>query len=163
MNLNMIDGSFTGYLAGNTASSCSGMTSSLTVQQFALFFPQAKLGGGNYVYVWSGGCCNGSGTANNGVNYFGIMAITGAGNELFTNPNNPGLTVLQAYQIDKKMDDGLAMTGRVTATIGASASYFSPGAAADNSTTCFNTSTNAYSIGISGGSNINCALSFQFQ
>ena len=71
---------------------------------------------GNGVYAYGGGG-NDGGTgawASTGVNYFGVsipVAYTGAGNC----SSNPGLTVSQAYAIDKKMDDGLPTSGNVIA------------------------------------------------
>lgn len=76
------------------------------------YLPPAKIGANNYVYAWSGGY---SVVYNGGdrKNYFSIATIiglhsTGAG-------ASPGLTVTQAYNIDRKMDDGLPQTGGVTA------------------------------------------------
>ncbi len=77
-----------------------------------------------------------------------------------------GLTPFLSQAIDAKVDDGKPQTGTVTA--------FSPvvwtgnnqdwlvNAAVDDSTTCFNNSTNAYSTNINGGNNVTCNVSFVF-
>jgi hypothetical protein len=66
------------------------------------FFPEAKVGMGNYVYVYS----------YNGINYFGLSAVYAI--SLAIPNSNPGLPVNTAHAIDKKMDDGLPQTGNVT-------------------------------------------------
>jgi hypothetical protein len=149
-------------------------TSSTTVDQW---LPSGKIGGGNYLYVWSGGA---SGTDN--TNYFGLSAVTQV--PLDRAPlSNPGLTVQQAYAMDAKVDDGYPQVGRVTAlyynnavvtqgaawAAGGGAQGASPGAAAPgSSTTCYDNGNNAtnpmqYSLEINNGSNTNCALSFRMQ
>ena len=103
-----------------------------------------------------------------------------------------GLTVAQAYAIDKKIDDGQPQTGGVTAMYinqpipvntsvawaaggsnlnqGAESNTYGPSTAAtpSSSTTCYDNggssgATQQYSVEISNGSNVNCALSFRFQ
>jgi hypothetical protein len=51
----------------------------------------------------------------NGLNYFGISVLTSIGNDGSVQ-SNPGLTVAQTLSIDTKVDDGLPMTGTVTAS-----------------------------------------------
>jgi hypothetical protein len=148
------------------------------------YYPPAKIGSGNYVYVWSGGSSSASGSPD-GQNYFGISAIssantTGDHGELTSSSD---MTVAQAYSIDKKMDDGFPQTGRVMAGyLNNAASYpeffwaangsskgASPGAsAAASATSCYDnggsaSSPMAYSLGQNSGAGVNCALSFQFQ
>jgi prepilin-type N-terminal cleavage/methylation domain-containing protein len=156
-----------------------------------LLLPVAKLGGGNYFYVYSF----------NGTNYFGlsIVAHTDGAGVLYGSSTNPGLTVQQAYAIDSKVDDGFPQSGNVTAkyqnwTIFASGgtSYYGYGAywasgggvvgpgngsaaTPGSATTCYDNSSAAsgtpgvadtaqhYSIEISNGANNNCALSFRMQ
>ncbi len=142
------------------------------------FFPQAKLGGGNYIYVWSTG----------GQNYFALanVARVAAGYEMFS---SAGLTAAQAMSIDSKVDDGLPQAGHVTARLvyansvvwvgggglggyGAASSGFqgwgNPTTAATpgSSTTCYDNGNvvgpQQYSLA-QNTSNLNCALSFQFQ
>ena len=155
-------------------------------------FPSAKIGGGNYVYVYS----------YNDVNYFGL-----SGNVVFeawamAATENPGLTVQQAYNIDKKIDDGLPQSGTVTATynntyigvtlypwwasggtglygplnnavtaMGANsgAPNYGPttNATAGSAITCYDNNSTVspqhYSTEFNNGNGLNCALSFQFQ
>jgi prepilin-type N-terminal cleavage/methylation domain-containing protein len=161
-NLNLIEGSFSGGVTGMSASPCGVMTGVVTGAGINDYFPQAKLGGGNYVFVWSGGV-GGSPTASNGINYFGIIAISSVASQIWTSQSNPGLTVQQAYSIDKKIDDGLPKTGDVTSAYAAASSFWAPNASTDSSTTCFNSATNTYSMSINNGSGVNCALSFVMQ
>jgi prepilin-type N-terminal cleavage/methylation domain-containing protein len=123
----------------------------------------------------------------NATNYFAISAVTAIGDgganvgSLFS---NVGLTVSQAYSTDTKIDDGLPQSGRVTAvylnndaywagTTNEGAAYTS--ATPGSSTTCFDNSSAAsgtpgvagavqhYSVEISNGANVTCALSFRMQ
>lgn len=69
----------------------------------ASYFPAAKLGNGNYIYVYN----------NNGSNYYQISAV----NFLFLGIDPVAYTaisVAQAYNIDNKIDDGLPLSGNVT-------------------------------------------------
>ena len=73
----------------------------------------------------------------------------------------------QAYNIDKKIDDGLPTTGTVQATY-LNGGYTAPPVQApsgnpDTASTCYNSSTLTYSTNISNGSGPNCALSFKMQ
>jgi prepilin-type N-terminal cleavage/methylation domain-containing protein len=156
-----------------------------------LLLPAAKLGVGNYFYVYSF----------NGTNYFGLSLVTGTDGSgvLYGSATNPGLTVQQAYALDTKVDDGLPQSGNVTAkyqnwTIYASggSSFYGygaywasgggvtgagngEGANAGSAITCYDNSSSPtgtpgnagatphYSIEISNGMNNNCALSFKMQ
>jgi prepilin-type N-terminal cleavage/methylation domain-containing protein len=170
----LIDGSF------NTASSQIFTENGMPINAF---FPQAKIGGGNYLYAWSGGI--NSYTTSDGRNYFGLSVISSFCQqcEAASSFNSAaGLTVAQAYNIDKKIDDGLPQSGRVTAmfiTTGAlwaaaNTGYYTqigaaPGTAAQpTNLTCYDNGNNAsvpmqYSVSQNLGMGINCALSFQFQ
>ncbi len=180
----LIDGSF------GTASAITVPASSVSGTGIQLYMPPAKIGNGNYVYVWSGGWNSlGPGTGN-GVNYFGLSAITmieGIGGSVGRLDGSPKLTVMQAYSIDKKMDDGYPQTGRVIAlyvngNIGAGAYWAAGGGAqgassgnapttaatAGSATTCYDNGSLAgalqqYSVKQNSGAGANCALSFQFQ
>ena len=152
----------------------------------------ARLGQANVIYVMSGGYNGGGPTwSGNGVNYYGMStALTYIGGGWST--SNPGLTVGQAYAIDKKVDDGLPQTGHVIAAYlnvgnpnGYGSDYGAPvwvnpggtsvtnsgittAATAGSSATCYDNGNMAgaaqqYSVGQNGGTNVNCALSFQFQ
>ena len=179
----LIDGSFSGIASESfIAANANGVTGSA----LNLYFPQAKIGNGNYLYVWSGGYISGvawSGYTggNDGINYFGLEAITSipSGAWAINLTATPGLTVNQAYKIDSKIDDGLPMTGNVLAQIsqmGMAWAYGNPGnawqanitsQAATDPYACFdngavNNATMKYSL--SKNSNVyNCSLVFKFQ
>jgi prepilin-type N-terminal cleavage/methylation domain-containing protein len=109
----LIDGSFStatywGDSGSVSCNPCAGGT-------FDEFWPRAKLGGGNYVYVWSGGWAqnNVSTSIGDGSNYFSIAVVTSISNSHIV--ASPGFTVAQAYSIDAKIDDGLPQSGNVTA------------------------------------------------
>jgi prepilin-type N-terminal cleavage/methylation domain-containing protein len=175
---NLIDGGFAS--AVSSGGSCCSST------YVPLYFPAAKLGNGNSFYVWSGGpSINNS--SSNGQNYFGIAIINAVGGGSLPE-SLPGLTVAQAQSIDSKIDDGLPQSGNVTAVLvysqyaiwsaggggyGASTGFQGQGnpttaATPGSATTCYDNggaggATQQYSVEISGGANINCALSFRFQ
>jgi hypothetical protein len=140
------------------------------------YLPAAKLGGGNYVYV----------TEINGTNYFGVERVLLFNGEIW---GSVGMTVAQAYSIDKKIDDGLPTTGSVAAMVNndsevnwalggnlASSDTYVPSGSvfsgivgtagnASSSLTCFDAatgSTPAYSMEQNNGAGLNCALIFQF-
>jgi prepilin-type N-terminal cleavage/methylation domain-containing protein len=160
LNVNLIDGSF------NTGSPWNAQW--VTATTVPLFFPAAKIGGGNFVYVYSTGV-----VANTtGVNYYGVAAVTGVSNAGGCGgciDSMPGLTVRQAYDIDKKIDDGLPLTGSVIAAYASGNACGGGGvcnpsnAATPSSSTCYDTTSGNYSITVSNGSNVNCALSFKMQ
>ncbi len=157
----------------------------LATSSMPAFFPQAKLGQGNFVYVWSGGWPEGeSGTSpGDSLNYFGISPIISITSGSVT--STPGLTVSQAYAIDSKIDDGLPQFGKVMALydngfpmwaggpLSAGASSLATGgpttaATPGSAQTCYdngnvNGKAQTYSLEQSGGTGVNCALSFQFQ
>jgi len=173
----MIDGSF------SAANDADGMgTPDVSGSTISLYVPAAKIGNGNYVYVWSGGPnISFGGTGGDGQNYFAISAIQQF--SYWEGISNPGLTVKQAYDMDKKIDDGYPQSGRVTALyIDANTNLFgsvwagSGGksgapyttATPGSSSTCFDNGNVAgvaqqYSVETNNGDNVNCALSFQFQ
>jgi prepilin-type N-terminal cleavage/methylation domain-containing protein len=123
-------------------------------------FPVARIGQGNFLYVYETG----------GSNWFGLSAVTGTGGGgsnsiLYSNANIP---VVQAYNIDKKIDDGLPNTGNVLATyLNNSTTFVQPANAqtTDSSNSCYNTTNYVYSLSASanGGNNQTCALSFRVQ
>jgi prepilin-type N-terminal cleavage/methylation domain-containing protein len=176
---NLIEGLF------NTASAITYL-GPVTGAALNAYFPQAKLGGGNYIYVWSGGVGSDNGSADNGLNYFGISPISQMTGYIYS---GAGLTVGQAYSIDTKVDDGLPQSGRVTALydnynvpgngsigwaaggglFGASTPYpYNPTTAATPwaATNCYDNNNVAgpetYSMA-QNASQVNCALSVQFQ
>jgi len=139
-----------------------------------LFIPPAKIGGGNFMYVYSGGTWPSG--ASDGFNYFGLSSAQSITADQGILISNPGLTVAQAYAIDLKVDDGLPSSGKVQANyvtnwnlnpstdgVEASASATTP-----SSSTCYDQGGNSsnpwqYSMSQSGGSNMNCGLSFRAQ
>jgi len=172
----LIDGSF------SMASPASDYEFTITGTQINSYLPQAKIGNGNYVYVWSGGWSEATTDTDPGDshNYFGLSAVTS--NAECHVISNTSLTVAQAYAIDKKMDDGLPQSGNVTAMYpstlvwaagggnsGAEAGNGGPTTAATqgSATTCYDNNNTIgqqkYSVQQNNGANANCALSFRFQ
>lgn len=171
LNINLIEGSFNTVNTANCGAAGAGTYPNGTNigANMNLFLPAAKLGLGNYVIVFS----------TQRVNYFAINKITGIGlasSGVYYGSN--GLTVQQAYQIDKKMDDGFPTTGKVQAiAIGGccfsenqsvafaiTPQIFSPHSAIPPAKTdCFDSGGANYAITVNGGTGINCGLSFEFQ
>jgi prepilin-type N-terminal cleavage/methylation domain-containing protein len=179
---NLIAGNFT--LAG--ANGSSGFSNwvnytAATTPSVGSLLPTANIGRSNYIYVYSdsgGAFC--SPTANTGLNYFSLSGV----NSLYAGEVNssPGLTVAEANAVDRKVDDGMPQSGAVTATYlnntsGDACLQWASGpnfagpyttATPGSTTSCFDNgnvagATQQYSVEISNGSNVNCALSFQFQ
>jgi prepilin-type N-terminal cleavage/methylation domain-containing protein len=100
----MIDGGFS--LASPTTEYNGGAIGTAT---FPSIFPAARIGNGSYILAYS----------NNGTNYFLIEAVTQIAHVPYINTTGQiaGLTPAQAYNIDKKIDDGLPTTGHVTAAL----------------------------------------------
>ncbi len=124
-----------------------------------------------------------------GINYFSLSGgdyITGTTGVInsSTGNYNPGLTVMQAYNIDSKIDDGMPGSGTVFAAYqsktgnvfvwadgvgaGISSATLPTTAKAGSSTTCADNGNAAgvirqYSVGQNSGLGVNCALSFKFQ
>jgi hypothetical protein len=110
----------------------------VTVNTVGNYLPAAKIGNGNYIYVWSGGSHNWYEDASNGyevgdsnhVNYFGIGNIYG---QYQGQPQaNMGLSVLQAFMIDSKIDDGLPQSGKVLAMYNATCAGWASSVGNDN-------------------------------
>jgi len=192
LNINLIEGSYPLGITGLMAlTSTPGPLPNITGSAIANYLPPAKIGRGNYIYIW---CCGNLSTGSN--NYFGISAISAIGTvNNWEVHSTPALTIKEAYSIDTKMDDGLPQSGRVTAryinydldtyfpawaggtSLGASQSGNAPttNATIGSATTCYDNSTSAdgqtaangnpqhYSLEMNHGSGVNCALSFIFQ
>jgi prepilin-type N-terminal cleavage/methylation domain-containing protein len=173
-----VDGSFNqAVVQTNAAMTISG-------SQLDGYLPKAKLGQGNYVYVY---------TDLSGVNYYGVSASPSILQFAAFNTTT-GMSVQQAYAIDIKVDDGLPQSGKVIAkyvnfgsfnavpiwasgpNLGASGAFPYPpstSATPGSPTTCYDNSGSSngtpgvagavqhYSTEM-GGNNMNCALSFQF-
>ena len=159
----LIDGTFNTYVDG-TAPSCTSVTC-------GLYFPVAKLGEGNVVYTYSGYAQASHGTTGFGPNFFAINVgmLGGCANisTLCGGNSLPGITSLQAFSMDMKIDDGLPTKGKVLAQYltnsnGGQPSWSANGAAT-TSATCYDTSTGKPAYSITAGNNVNCGLSFQMQ
>lgn len=138
---NLIEGAF-------TSSTC---TSAPSTTDYAAYFPLSKLGSGAYVYVYS-----------DNYNYYGMSFISNFGTgEIHS---RVFLSVMQAYNIDSKMDDGKPTTGRVLARhINNSLIADANNAATASATTCYETTGNTYTTSFNNGAGGNCSLSFRFQ
>jgi prepilin-type N-terminal cleavage/methylation domain-containing protein len=183
--VHMVEGNYSA-IGNGTANIPSPGISGITLSQY---YPQAKLGRGNYIVAFSSGGLYAGPWYSTGLNYFsvsGISAVNWANSCVPTAA--PGLTVAEAYSIDKKIDDGIPTQGRVIALTLSGPSQFwpywmngdpmtnGPGvvfppnqtANTPSATTCYDNGgvankTNAYSINQNNGAGVNCALSFQFQ
>jgi prepilin-type N-terminal cleavage/methylation domain-containing protein len=165
----LIEGNFT----GNNTPNAVNFT---TAAQFDTLWPRASIGNGNYSLP------SGYGQSYYG-NYFGLIGVSKLTSQGIAT-TTVGITVSQAYAIDAKVDDGLPITGRVTATFlraGTMASYAEGGPPyrllgtllynipiTGYSTTCFDNAGSAtnlyvYSVKQNNGNGVNCALSFKLQ
>jgi len=127
------------------------------------YFPAAKLGGNNKVYVWSGYVYCGVPTGVVNSNYFGLvrMPFMWAGGAPLL---ERGIAAATAYAMDSKMDDGIPHTGRVVA--GGILTYpsYSLSAIARDDTSCYDNSNTGgtpyqYSI-MQTNENANCTMGF---
>ncbi|MGD0462093.1 MAG: prepilin-type N-terminal cleavage/methylation domain-containing protein [Tepidisphaeraceae bacterium] len=163
MNIGLVPGSFGSgalffYWSGGTFTYFSHLMG-LTTNVVSLYLPEAKIGGGNYFYVYE-----------NGVNYYGLSVISGLAVGFPWLLSSPGLMVSQAYNIDRKVDDGIATSGNVQANYmgysgAANAIMASPSAAAGSytATTCYDSNTGFYATSWGSGNNVACALTFKMQ
>lgn len=142
---------------GGTSNGC-GPIIALSGTQMVELFPVAKIGRGNIVYVYE----------ISGANWYGVADVTavatGSGN--FT--SYATMPVIQTYNMDKKVDDGLPAAGNVQATYlnnSDTAVQTAPNTTVSGGTSssCYDTTTGTYSITVNGGAGANCALSFKFQ
>jgi hypothetical protein len=100
LNINLIDGNFT----APASAWFSALTGSGTV--IDLHYPLARIGGDNHIYAYS----------YNGYNYYGLSSAFVL--NYYTHDDffsEPGLSVRQAYDMDRKIDDGFPQTGNVLA------------------------------------------------
>lgn len=185
---NLIEGRF-----NNVTSTGAGY---IAPEETDTVMPRAKIGNNNSVVAWSGGWSLYGGVSDR-KNYFGIAnyssSLTGGISSTGTGYPLPGLSVVQAYAIDSKIDDGLPQSGKAIAVAphGGTAYWAAGNLGAYNGNvgeftwpsggpsnvntpasaiTCYdngnvNGATQKYSLGsITGnGGNINCWLSIQFQ
>jgi prepilin-type N-terminal cleavage/methylation domain-containing protein len=168
-------------IEGGFAAATEATQPNVSNTQLPQYLPVAKLGGGNYVYV----------VEINGFNYFGIANVLDFNSEDGTIENTAGMTVSQAYNIDKKIDDGFPTTGNVVTMLtydngvgwamggwfGVGDTYISSGSVfggvvatpgnASGPTTCFDAATigsdPTYSMEQNGGAGLNCALMIRMQ
>jgi prepilin-type N-terminal cleavage/methylation domain-containing protein len=132
------------------------------------YFPSSKIGGGAFVYVYSGyaaSCC--PSITGFGPNFFGVSFINSISNSEI-NGGAPALTVAQAAAIDAKIDDGKPTAGNVLAQyLGGSFGHptWSTSGSTPSATTCYDTSsgTAAYSVSYQNGANVTCGISFKMQ
>ncbi|HEU5047699.1 MAG TPA: prepilin-type N-terminal cleavage/methylation domain-containing protein [Rickettsiales bacterium] len=124
------------------------------------YFPEAKIGGGNFIYVYK------SDTSTGGIdnaNWYGISAVSSV-TTIGGMASAGAISVLQAYNIDKKVDDGYPNRGFIRDLYLSSWWISKANAqASDSATSCYNTTANTYSVGINGGNGLNCSLSIRFQ
>jgi prepilin-type N-terminal cleavage/methylation domain-containing protein len=173
----------TAHLISGGFSAANFSSSPGTTATIAPYIPPAKLGGGNYIYVTSGGWPDQSGTNSNGTNYFslGVVSIIGtAGSCTSCVQGNSGLSVSQAVAIDTKIDDGMPLTGNVLAAYVGNNEWIWPAVGANqappsvgytvvpSASTCFDNGGNTnnkmqYSVEVSNGANVTCALTFKMQ
>jgi prepilin-type N-terminal cleavage/methylation domain-containing protein len=184
-----VDLSQVGLIEGGFTTATATGFPTATAVTMPQYLPAAKIGGNNYVNVWSGGWSNGTcGVAGDGSNYFTVSQF------LSINVGNPtqyvGMSVAQAYNIDKKVDDGYPQSGNVIAmleqtwAIGSPTGVFGTGAAdpgnygpvtagdgvstLPTAYTCYDNGGAAgvqesYSTSTAKGAGLNCALTFRFQ
>ena len=138
---------------------CFGNGPNLSSTNLGQYFPAAKIGNGNYLYVYETG----------GSNWFGLSAITAeTASDIISTAN---ISVSQAYNMDKKIDDGFPTTGKVVAVFITNSNSVTSNpfnSNPDTAITCYNSSTLTYStnvnnVNVSNGSGPNCALSFKMQ
>ncbi len=143
--------------------------SSISSTNLSNYFPKALINSGNYIYAYSrfSSYLNVSND-----NVFGLAAVSGVSTVNSCGDcmqSTPGLSVHQAYSIDKKIDDGLPQSGKTTAIYNDANTFsslgigYAPNAATASPSTCFDTTSKNYSISQNNGAGINCALSFKFQ
>jgi prepilin-type N-terminal cleavage/methylation domain-containing protein len=159
---NLIDGQFpnSGAPAFGCVSSVNPVTTTPGSSYIGDYLPLGKIGHGTFVYVYS----------NSGSNWYGLSTVSNL-NGGYINLGlsaGVGIPVVQAYSIDNKIDDGLPTTGAVQAIYvnsSVTALTNAPNPATDTTTSCYNTTSNVYSIGTAAdyGAHGNCALSFRFQ
>jgi hypothetical protein len=103
------DLSMAGLIDSNFSTATGNVCPVMTTSNVELYYPFAKIGKGNFLYIYSGGW---SGT--DAQHYFGLSALTSV-SSCYLASSTPMLTVAQAYSMDKKIDDGLPQSGKVTA------------------------------------------------
>lgn len=176
----LIDSSFSTATPGIYPSSVSGTN-------LSLYYPSAKIGRQNNLYIWSGGYyASGAAYPGDGKTYIGLSAITSIGATAWQVNSSPALTVLEASELDVKVDDGLPQSGKTQAFYinyaessgltcwaagtghGMNAGGLPNTAPTESSpTTCYDNGgvggIQKYSLTQNNGTGINCALSFTIE
>jgi prepilin-type N-terminal cleavage/methylation domain-containing protein len=139
------------------------LSNSPGINYFGNYFPQAKVGSKDFVYVYE----------NAGFNWFGLLGMTSTDEGMVGLSDSGDLPPSVAASMDLKIDDGLPTTGSVQASYVKGISVvFSPnsstpsytGPAGYTSTYCYYTTpTPQYDTAVNGGSSPMCALSFRMQ
>jgi prepilin-type N-terminal cleavage/methylation domain-containing protein len=165
----------------NTSPCCSALPSPVnegTTPSLRDLTPPAKLGRGNYVYIYShidSVCCGVM--FNRGVNYFGLSAIGPLSAGAPTDTPTLAIRPIEALNIDTKIDDGLPQSGAIQAKfLGTNTIRWAHGnantgvygttdttATSASATTCYDngnigSATQKYSTSINGGTGLNCGL-----
>ena len=139
------------------------------------YLPPAKVGGGAYVMVVSNYAAGNGGVpitarANNYFTVYSLLSIDGAGGGNFYESGPFPISIQSAYNIDKKIDDGLPMSGSVQAFNYGNGGLYAPewfwvGDAFVPPPICVTISggaaVNTYNL--NSTSSPNCALAFAFQ
>jgi len=111
------DLSAAGLIEGGFNDSSDSLITATTDTQYAAEMPRAKIGNGNYVFV-SGTYqdANSNFAKGNGFQIINI-AFIGPPVSVGVVMLNPGLTALESFNIDQKIDDGLPLSGQVIAML----------------------------------------------
>lgn len=157
---NLIDGQYsmtTGAAAGNITAGGLVAVLPTTADMMNAHIPKAKIGKGASIMA---GAFNAS-YAGSIDNYFVLAGINsmglGSGGVGFQNSTNP-LTAQEAYNIDIKMDNGLPLTGKITAGNSAVDYYPQPGGQPAPIAAC--ATAGVYTI---TNTTQSCSLQFKFQ
>jgi prepilin-type N-terminal cleavage/methylation domain-containing protein len=154
---NLIDGQFPN--SGMTPVACAAM-GQVFATQLNGYLPRGKIGYGTFVYVYE----------NNGANWYGLSAISQwlDVNGTIDSATAGTIPVNEAYSIDKKIDDALPTSGNVQAVYIVNSGTLLTNApntitSGGDASSCYDTTTNTYSVTVNNGNGGNCALSFRFQ
>ena len=152
---NLIDGSLGTSSADSLIDVTTGKVTA-TVNTPSKSFPQTKTTPTNSFLVYSV----------SGINYYQTVAVATATTGPAYTYNNVGLTPIQAYNMDIKLDDGLPGTGIVQARLYTGvnvAASIAVGAAANTCTNGTIAATATYNrVAATGGNDGSCALQFRF-
>lgn len=162
-------GLISGTFPGNGATPTSGgATPNLNLipgpTHVGSFLPTAAISNQGFVYVTYANLSrinvvNNANNVTGGVNYLTVSAVLNSISGACIN-SNPALKVVQAWNMDTKIDDGLPATGTAIAQhVNCSANFATGSSSSDSSTSCWNHTTNSYSMNQNNGDGINCGFS----